>query len=83
MEKIFSLEIHAFDKSLFKGRASSLIVPAEYGYLGVLANHLPLFAHLVKGRIIVRDDSGRTHNFDSGTEGFIEVFNNKATIILY
>ena len=81
MPNHFHIDILSAQKTLYSAEAVSLVVPAEFGYLGVLANHAPLIAHLVKGKIIIRDDSSSAKTFDS-SGGFIEVLKNKVTVIL-
>jgi len=80
--KLFSVNIMSEDEILYNGRASSLIVPAKEGYLGVLADHAPLIAGLIKGRIELQDESGSRKDFSCEGVGFLEVIKNTATIIL-
>lgn len=82
MSAVFRLDIRTLDKVLFKGDAVSLVVPAELGYLGVLANHAPLAARLKKGRITVRENTGNVKEIDSGQGGFMEVLKNNVTVFL-
>ena len=82
MAKTFNLSIVAPDKVFAERKCVSLVVPSELGYMGILANHAPLVANLAKGRIVLRDDSGRTEEFLSAGPGFIEVLNNEVVIIL-
>ena len=82
MAKTFNLSIIAPDKVLAEKKCVSLIVPSELGYMGILANHAPLVANLAKGKIILKDDSGKTQEFFSVGKGFIEVLNNEIVIIL-
>lgn len=81
-EKTFNLSIVAPDSSPVERRCVSLVVPSELGYMGILAGHAPLVANLAKGRIILRDYSGKTEEFQSADRGFIEVLNNEVVIIL-
>jgi len=82
MEKVFEVNIITPDKSIYKGEAFSLIVPAELGYLGVLANHAPLIANLVPGKITIREASKKLTTLDSKGKGFLEVSRNNATLLL-
>ena len=82
MAKTFNLSIVAPDKVLAERKAISLVVPSELGYMGILANHAPLVANLAKGKIILRDCSGKAEEFSSSGKGFIEVLNNEVVIIL-
>jgi len=82
MEKLFHVSIITPEKIIYDSQASSLIVPAALGYLGVLANHAPIIANLVPGRISIRDSSGKLTAIDSKGKGFLEVLKNNATLLL-
>ncbi len=82
MAKTFNLSIVAPDKVIAEQKCVSLVVPSELGYMGILADHAPLVANLAKGRIVLRDGSGKTEEFLSPGKGFIEVLNNEVVIIL-
>ena len=82
MAKLFSLSIITPDATLYEGKISSLVAPSTLGYLGVLADHAPLIATLAAGRITLRDDSDKRKVFDSKGGGFLEVMNNRVTILL-
>lgn len=82
MIKTFHVDIVSPAKIIYSQEAVSLVVPAELGYLGVLADHEPLLAHLVKGKIILRDGANQAKVFHLNGQGFLEVAKNKATIIL-
>jgi F-type H+-transporting ATPase subunit epsilon len=58
----------------------SLIIPGIDGYLGILAHHAPLMTAIAIGLLTYRDYAGYDHIL-AVTDGFIEVSNNKATII--
>jgi F-type H+-transporting ATPase subunit epsilon len=82
MEKDFSVTILSQDKKLYEGRVKSLNVPAETGYLGVLANHDFLISNLVSGKITIRKPSDELLVINSKGKGFLEVSKNNATILL-
>jgi len=82
MQKLFKLEIYTQDKMLFDADVSSLCVPAENGYLGVLAHHAPLITVLTKGRVTFKDSRNKVGAIQSDGSGFMEVKNNKATVLL-
>jgi F-type H+-transporting ATPase subunit epsilon len=83
MAKLFSLSIITSDKVLYEGKVTSLIVPAALGYLGVLVDHAPLVATLGSGKIILKEESGKTVVFNSQSRGFLEVLKNSVTMILH
>lgn len=80
--KLFDLSITTQEKTLYHGRASSLIAPSTLGYLGVWADHAPLIATLTKGRITLREDSNEQKVFESKDGGVLEIMNNNVTILL-
>jgi len=82
MAKDFKLTVISPEKKLYEGRVFSLVVPAALGYLGVLADHAPLVASLVRGKIMIKDISGGSPSFPVQCKGFLEVKNNNVTIIL-
>lgn len=82
MAKSFDLVIMEPGKTLYEGAAVSLIVPSAMGYMGILADHAPIIANLVAGKITVRDDSGESRFFTTAQSGFLEVFRNKATLLV-
>ena len=79
MAKTFKLEIVTPEKLVFSEDITSLVVPAEEGYLGVLAGHAPLLAALRPGEIRIRRDGGETLYATSG--GFMEVLPQKTSIL--
>lgn len=82
MAALFHLNIKTPEKTIFEGRAESLVVPGEDGSLGVLAYHAPLITTLSGGRISVKDESRHLRNFYSKTKGIMEVLKNNVTILV-
>lgn len=82
MAKVFNLSIISPQNLIYSGEISSLIVPAQLGYLGVLADHAPLIANLTPGKISFRDISDKMNVIHSKGSGIIEVLNNNASILL-
>jgi F-type H+-transporting ATPase subunit epsilon len=81
-EKTFTLEIVTPDKVVTSDdEVVSLTVPGAEGYLGILADHAPLMTELAIGEITVRRADGQTMII-AGTDGFMEVSNNKVTILV-
>lgn len=81
-EKSFELEIVTPEKMAYSGKVRSLIAPGEIGSLGVLVNHAPLITNLIPGKIIINDIENRLHKFNSPDKGFLQILNNKATLLL-
>ncbi|PIU40988.1 MAG: hypothetical protein COS99_07945 [Candidatus Omnitrophica bacterium CG07_land_8_20_14_0_80_42_15] len=82
MDKQFRLNILSRDKAVYEGDIVSLIAPSEWGYFGILADHAPLIAKIGSGKIILRNNSGKTQIFESKGKGFLEVLKNNVTILL-
>lgn len=79
MAKKFRTEIVTPERIVFSEDIESLVIPAERGYLGVLAGHAPLLCTLKPGVITIRGDRGELH-FSTGG-GFMEVSGGKAVLL--
>ena len=80
MPKTFNITIATPSGWVADDEAESLIVPGIDGYLGILANHAPLMTAIDIGLLTYRDYAGYDHIL-AVTDGFIEVSDNRATII--
>ena len=81
-DKTFSLEILTPHRPVFTGAVTSLIAPGTLGSLGVLANHAPLVTTLGVGTVIYRDGEGNPTTLKSAAQGFLEVGENRAVVLL-
>lgn len=54
MARQFELEILTPTERIFNGMVSSLVMPAEEGYWGILAGHMPSIAKLKEGKVRAR-----------------------------
>jgi len=79
--KTFWLEVVTPKKRLFSGEVTFVSAPAVTGTVGVLANHMPLFTPLEKGRVKVKDRAGKVHFFEIG-KGVLEVAQGKVTLLV-
>ncbi|HTF57050.1 MAG TPA: F0F1 ATP synthase subunit epsilon [Planctomycetota bacterium] len=79
MARTFRLEIVTPEKIVYSEDVISVVVPAEKGYLGVLAGHAPLLCTIRPGEIRVRREGGEVSFATSG--GFMEVTQKKATVL--
>lgn len=80
MARKFKVEIVTPEKVSFSEEVESLVVPAERGYLGVLAGHAPLLCALRPGEIRLIQDGQERWFATSG--GFMEVAGNKASLLV-
>jgi F-type H+-transporting ATPase subunit epsilon len=79
---LFRMTILARDRALYEGQASSLVIPAEGGYLGVLANHAPMAANLAAGRITFTKEYGGDETIFSKRKGFLHVAGDEVMVLL-
>ena len=82
MAALFHVTITIPDRVAYEAEASSLIVPAQMGYLGVLAHHAPIIAQLNPGTITLQDSLNKRITFNLKANGFLEFSGNIATIML-
>jgi F-type H+-transporting ATPase subunit epsilon len=75
----FELQVVTPERVVFRGQTTSVVVPAEDGYLGVWAHHAPLLAALGKGTLTVRTPEG-TRSWEL-RGGLLEVHSNMASVL--
>ncbi|HXG60507.1 MAG TPA: ATP synthase F1 subunit epsilon [Planctomycetota bacterium] len=80
MARKFAVEIVTPERVVLSEEAESLVVPAEKGYLGILAGHAPLLCTLRPGEVRLKTDRGERLFATGG--GFLEVARNKATLLV-
>lgn len=77
------IEILTPEKKLYAGDAYGVQLPGVSGSFEVLDKHAPLVSALGKGTVkILLDNTGKNNTSYMITGGFIEVFNNKATVLV-
>ena len=78
--KTFSLKVLASDKVFYEGRCKMVILPAQDGQLGVLANHGDIVVAIAMGemRIQREDDTWETALIGKGV---MQDINNRMTIL--
>lgn len=79
MAKTFKLDIVTPERTVFSEEVTSLVVPAETGYYGVLAGHAPFLGTLRPGEIVLRREKGEMHFAVGG--GFVEVTPHRAIVL--
>ena len=75
--KTYQLEVLTPRGRSFSGEVVHALVPAEDGFVGVLANHTSYVTSSPGGRLEVRLPSGQTRPFEVGP-GFFQVSKNEA-----
>ena len=80
MASPFEIQIVTPEKIVFSGEASSAVVPAADGYLGILPHHAPLLAALGKGRleVVTVSEGTRTWNLSGG---LLEIHSNHVSVL--
>ena len=78
---MYNLQILTPEEVFFNDDVVALIAPGEQGYLGILTDHAPLITSLKEGIVIITH-ADNTKTYYDVSNGFLEVNNNKASIIL-
>lgn len=76
-----TLELISPNQTLFSGEIYLVKVPGTKGSFEVLNNHVPIISSLEAGKIKVITKEGKERFFDIN-KGFIEVKNNKVSILV-
>jgi len=76
-----TLEILTPEKRLYSGEVYGIQLPGIDGKFEVLNRHAPIVSALSKGNVKVIKDKNTFTNF-AIESGFIEVLNNKATVLV-
>lgn len=82
MAKIFKFEIITPERIVFEGSVSSILIPCESGYRGILADHAPLIANTVAGKVVLKGETEEETVIDAKKNGFLEVLKNNARLFL-
>ena len=77
----YKLEVITPQGVAYSGEVIHTLLPAENGFVGVLANHAPFVTSSSGGRLEVREKDGAEKKFKVGL-GFFEVAHNKATFLV-
>lgn len=76
----YSLEILTPLGRIFSGEVLHVLVPAEDGFVGILANHTTYLTSSAGGRLEVRVSSGEIRKFQVGP-GFFQIDHNDACFL--
>lgn len=79
MAKEFRLQVYTQERKVLDEPVTSIILPAEGGYLGVLADHAPLIGTLGEGTLTIKFQTAERELHVRG--GFVEVVNNTVIIL--
>jgi F-type H+-transporting ATPase subunit epsilon len=70
--RLFELEILTPTERIFNGKVSSLVMPAEEGYWGILAGHMPSIAKLKEGKVRARTNEEEKEWIIKGGYAWVE-----------
>ena len=73
------LELETTEETIYSGESDIVIAPGVEGQLGILPRHAPLLTAVANGDVVTR--KGTTEEIIPVTGGFLEVLNNKVTIL--
>ena len=77
-----NLEILTPDRKLYSGEVYGVQMPGISGSFEVLEKHAPLVSALKAGRVKVLKDKNNHVSFFDIQGGFVEVLNNKVTVLV-
>lgn len=80
MPASYSLKIITPQGTAYEGTVVHAFLPAENGFVGVLAHHAPYLVSSRGGRMKVREEIGLEKDFQVGP-GFFEVNHNQAVFL--
>jgi len=75
-----SVDVVSPEAILYKGAATSVVVPAYDGLLGILPRHAPMLALLGRGVLTLRGAEGGERRFTIGG-GFVQVVANTVRVV--
>ena len=77
-----NVEILTPERKVFSGEVYGVQLPGVAGLFEVLDKHAPLVAALKAGRLKILKDKNQHVSFFDIQSGFVEVLNNKATVLV-
>jgi F-type H+-transporting ATPase subunit epsilon len=77
-----TVEILTPERKLFSGEVYGVQLPGVTGSFEVLDKHAPLVAALKSGRLKILKDKYNHVNYFDIQSGFVEVINNRATVLV-
>ena len=76
------LDILTPEQKVYSGNVYGIQLPGIEGSFEILENHAPIIATLGKGKMkILKDKNNTTESYEI-TGGFVEVLNNKASVLI-
>jgi F-type H+-transporting ATPase subunit epsilon len=75
------LDILTPEKKIYSGKVYGIQLPGTEGSFEVLDQHAAMIASLGKGKMKILTDKNNSTSYEINS-GFIEVLNNKATVLI-
>lgn len=75
------IDILTPEKKVFEGEAESINLPTPLGFITILPHHISFLSAVSKGRIKIKTQDNQ-EKVISSYGGIIEVFKNKAVLLL-
>lgn len=76
------LEILSPEHKIYSGNVYGIQLPGVQGSFEILDKHAPMIAALGNGRMKILKDKSNNGELFEITGGFVEVLNNKATVLI-
>lgn len=77
------LDILTPEHKIYSGTVYGIQLPGVEGSFEILDNHAPMIAALGKGKMkILKDKSSNNNDVYEITGGFVEILNNKASVLI-
>lgn len=77
---VLTVDVVSPEAILYRGTATSVIVPAYDGLLGILPRHAPMLSLLGRGVLTLRGSEGGERRFTVGG-GFVQVLANTVRVV--
>jgi len=77
----FILKVVTPDGEVWRGQATSVVVPGLDGYFGIWANHMPLIAGMDVGVVMVKTPEEHVINLIAVAGGFVEVSRDEVLVL--
>ncbi|MDR1031961.1 MAG: hypothetical protein LBL30_02435 [Holosporales bacterium] len=78
MSGSFTVQVFSDKAPVFEGEASMVLLPTTEGQVGILANHIPYFAKITAGNVVIKN--GNEVETIPVSDGYCSVFDNILTV---
>ena len=78
-QTLMRVNVVSANHPVWSGEATSAVIPASEGDMGILPNHEPVLTVIKRGTLTVVEADGQRHLFEV-SDGFISFDSNKLTV---